>query len=319
MYMYDIFGSDSELSDFEQDLRVRKKVKKTVDLLSSLDNPSNQEITFPDSRAKSLKNNHDNCSACLGEGRLLCCLTCPRAFHFSCLEEGFNDSNIPDDQWKCSECCKRDVEYKGIFAPLLEQLDSTNPKIFQLPASIRDLKDVFAHPETGDYTEYKNVDISIVDNLTDHEDQENRLDYCSHCLKSSFQFTENTALMSSLIPKRGTLQAQRSEMIKCDYCNCYWHLDCLDPPLSCKPPQFCLSEYPVLDLKQIQKTKQMVWGDETPGGDKFENFDGSFIDINYMKNLYRATPNSSICKKYIRIRPKWMCSRHKQNRGLKLA
>ncbi|KAI8927354.1 hypothetical protein BC831DRAFT_181490 [Entophlyctis helioformis] len=46
----------------------------------------------------------DNCTACLGKGKLLCCDTCPRVFHFSCVEEGFTETNVPEGVWQCKVC-----------------------------------------------------------------------------------------------------------------------------------------------------------------------------------------------------------------------
>ncbi|KAI8891684.1 hypothetical protein BC833DRAFT_508382, partial [Globomyces pollinis-pini] len=89
---------------------------------------------------------HDNCSACLGHGRLLCCSTCPRVFHFNCVEEGFGPDNEPDDQWKCKSCVCKSKSLKGVaasqypnkfFKDLLVQMDSINPRVFELPRKIR--------------------------------------------------------------------------------------------------------------------------------------------------------------------------------------
>lgn len=34
----------------------------------------------------------------------------------------------------------------------------------------------------------------------------------------------------------GTSASGKRQMLKCDYCNAYWHLDCCDPPLANPPP-----------------------------------------------------------------------------------
>lgn len=34
----------------------------------------------------------------------------------------------------------------------------------------------------------------------------------------------------------GTSAAGKRQMLKCDYCDAYWHLDCCDPPLANPPP-----------------------------------------------------------------------------------
>ncbi|XP_074290074.1 increased DNA methylation 1-like isoform X2 [Silene latifolia] len=44
--------------------------------------------------------NDDLCSVCQGDGELLCCDGCPRAFHLDCISL----PSIPDDKWYCKLC-----------------------------------------------------------------------------------------------------------------------------------------------------------------------------------------------------------------------
>lgn len=64
----------------------------------------------------------DVCGRCGHEGELLCCQTCPRAFHLSCVVPPLQE--IPLDDWFCSVCatnavtgvtdCVRRAEKDGI-------------------------------------------------------------------------------------------------------------------------------------------------------------------------------------------------------------
>ncbi|KAI8909140.1 hypothetical protein EDD86DRAFT_191046, partial [Gorgonomyces haynaldii] len=83
----------------------------------------------------------DNCTACLGKGELLCCDNCPRVFHFSCVEEGFDELSPPEGIWLCRICKfnKREPEeHQGLFGPLLDALDATLPRSYSLPLNIRE-------------------------------------------------------------------------------------------------------------------------------------------------------------------------------------
>ena len=160
--VYSIFGSDSELSDDEDSKTT--KTNHTDDITDDYKILcKSQKKAAVKSYKKSVFNNHDFCSSCLGEGRLLCCLDCPRAFHFSCVGEGFNEVNVPDDYWRCNECVSKSRDrqkYEGIFSQLLQKMESSIPREFQLPKSLRrQLPNVFPHPETGEYVDFDSIKI----------------------------------------------------------------------------------------------------------------------------------------------------------------
>ena len=58
---------------------------------------------------KLVSNNDDYCAACLGKGRLLCCDSCPRVFHFCCVEEGFDVDEHIEGLWECKSCAFKRV------------------------------------------------------------------------------------------------------------------------------------------------------------------------------------------------------------------
>lgn len=57
-------------------------------------------ISLSRSRRLSTSENDDLCSICFDGGDLLCCDTCPRAFHLECISL----SRIPKDSWNCRYC-----------------------------------------------------------------------------------------------------------------------------------------------------------------------------------------------------------------------
>ncbi|KAF5905986.1 nuclear body protein [Clarias magur] len=52
------------------------------------------------------QNNDDWCFKCKGEGDLVCCRTCPRAFHHHCHKPALRDDDVDSDTWTCSFCKK---------------------------------------------------------------------------------------------------------------------------------------------------------------------------------------------------------------------
>ena len=103
---------------------------------------------------------HDNvdyCTACSGNGQLLCCDGCTRSFHFTCLDPPMDPNRPPEGEWYCYICeSRRDPQPKpprGLFAALLAVLEKKNPIAFNLPYDIRDYFEGVKTGEEGEYEE----------------------------------------------------------------------------------------------------------------------------------------------------------------------
>lgn len=100
--------------------------------------------------------NDDYCSACGGNGDLVCCDGCIRSFHFKCVDPPILVGNLPDD-WYCNVCQSERSgplhdNLPGAFGPLLVSLDKKNPSAFHLPKVIREY---FVDVKTGADGEYE--------------------------------------------------------------------------------------------------------------------------------------------------------------------
>lgn len=99
--------------------------------------------------------NDDYCSACGGNGDLVCCDGCTRSFHFKCVDPPMIQGSLPDE-WFCNICQAgrpgREDPIPGTFGPLLLYLDAKNPSAFTLPKSIREY---FVDVKTGADGEYE--------------------------------------------------------------------------------------------------------------------------------------------------------------------
>lgn len=105
--------------------------------------------------------NDDFCSACGGNGDLVCCDGCTRSFHFRCVDPPILDGPhhpLPDE-WFCNLCHSKqrggrsDQGPPGLFGHLLSVFEEKNPSAFHLPKPIREhFEDVKTGPE-GEYEE----------------------------------------------------------------------------------------------------------------------------------------------------------------------
>lgn len=105
--------------------------------------------------------NVDYCSACGGNGQLLCCDGCIRSFHFGCLDPPIDPKHPPEGEWYCSTClAKRDMQSesgRGVFGGLDSTIKEHNPEAFNLPPNLRDF---FDEVKTGDDGEYEEPGIT---------------------------------------------------------------------------------------------------------------------------------------------------------------
>lgn len=195
--------------------------------------------------------NDDFCSSCNQTGSFLCCDTCPKSFHFLCLNPPLDPENLPKGNWSCNNC-KFKQKYpnkiqskKGendfiqslpiknkLFGKLLFRTKSVNPKQFELPSMI---KSTFKGVKTGTRGQYQDnsfkdmptekqlfgtpygQSITQLDTYTpdSHIDQENgHFLICYKCKTTRMGTWDN-------------YQNDSSILMKCDYCKTPWHLDCI--------------------------------------------------------------------------------------------
>ena len=119
--------------------------------------------------------NEDFCSACLQTGMFICCDTCPRSFHFLCLDPPIDPNHLPEGDWSCPKCTfqqnypsisrrnraesafLKDLQQtygSKIFGKLIFDLQDRNPRQFELPVSIKNTFDgVKTGLERGQYSD----------------------------------------------------------------------------------------------------------------------------------------------------------------------
>jgi len=221
------------------DTRHRSKTPARRDILSPKRNSRKQN---------DVDENDDHCSTCRGTtGDLICCDDCPKAFHGYCCDPPIDPQNLPEGSWSCKTCELRKKSVaaptvgrhpwkRGVWTALLEKLNFQAIKIFKLPPSI---SNAFAssarNPASGDYidlTEYSIVprfsgisQQTLIENLR----KEAATAICFKCCRSGASGAPGS---SETLQPAGYLAGVEPVIIRCDYCPLWWHLDCLDPPLT---------------------------------------------------------------------------------------
>lgn len=195
--------------------------------------------------------NDDFCSSCLQSGSFLCCDTCPKSFHFLCLNPPLDADNLPEGDWSCPQCTfkqkhqnlsqvkKTEKEYirtelppsARLFGKLLFQLEATNPRQFKLPQSIQDS---FQHVRSGSRGQYS--DEREKEPLTEKQLFGSAYGQCITKLDTynpDIHFDQDTGKILICYrcgtTKMGTWDDPDASrlIMRCDYCNTPWHLDCI--------------------------------------------------------------------------------------------
>ncbi|KAL8841469.1 MAG: hypothetical protein Q9170_000932 [Blastenia crenularia] len=168
--------------------------------------------------------NSDECSACGGTGKLLCCDGCTRSYHFTCVDPP--QEKVPDGEWFCHACAPQPVvtQDRGLFIPAKNSLQRRKPVSFNLPSAIQDFYEDVVRGDDGEYEEAGALSKAKTRNGYDVpldtlrlRDGKDNLILCYKCNKSALG---------------------NREIADCDFCNLHWHLDCLDPPLASAPKRF---------------------------------------------------------------------------------
>ncbi|KAI8938260.1 hypothetical protein NX059_005919 [Plenodomus lindquistii] len=173
----------------------------------------------------------DFCAACRGAGEFVCCENCPRVFHLLCCDPP--RTQVPDGAFYCYECNAKlpasdesAAESYPSLGPLFKSLDRINPRAFALPSDVQTwFEGVTARADGSYFEENKKFPLSKNSgygyqrpDYTKVIDNDHKVILCTHC---------------------GVSSGHKRQMLKCDFCDAYWHLDCVDPPLA-NPPHISL-------------------------------------------------------------------------------
>ncbi|KAI6653691.1 PHD finger protein 12-like [Oopsacas minuta] len=181
--------------------------------------------------------NHEFCSSCKEGGDLLCCDSCPSAFHFYCHDPPVDPDELPEGEWKCRKCrnINEPNKFRGILKDMAHTLSKSNSTQFSLPPSYA--KNTIFPGDKRETAKMANGQLSTMPPL-DKRDLEMR-EFCFYCNKTS----------------------QTGPTVLCDFCPLMFHLDCLDPPLTNAPTRLwmcpCHPHHDIENFQHPRVTKRM--------------------------------------------------------------
>lgn len=196
--------------------------------------------------------NNEFCSACSGGGSLICCETCPKSFHFTCVDPPIDQDHVPDENWFCNECRVRGgvvvrkdfkdgnqppvLTISGIWEHLINKAEGVNPKAFTIPKRIKKTLQgpellrfppppppTFDDPNSREVISFKRAESQPDSNINNLQLSPSYKNY------SRERLTEEG--YCHICNQSGTSQL----LISCDSCSLLWHLDCLPYPQTLLP------------------------------------------------------------------------------------
>ncbi|KAJ8917325.1 hypothetical protein NQ315_002347, partial [Exocentrus adspersus] len=247
--------------------------------------------------------NHDSCDACGEGGELICCDKCPSSFHLGCHDPPLEEQDIPQGDWLCHSCiyAKNQTEAASSVPQLrskrsnstpagasgtkpvkkaklsaidmlIEAANSMNPRQFELPRSMS-FPCIFPGTDKVEIP-YSKIGRKNVKVNKDHVKGSSGIiplpaKKCSECRKS----------------------CRIAPLISCDFCDLFYHLDCLDPPLTSPPSgrwmcpkhvEHCLDEKLLTSISATERVK--IW-------DKFTGpVDQDTIKLEFFRKIHRKNP-----------------------------
>ncbi|GMG21272.1 unnamed protein product [Ambrosiozyma monospora] len=90
--------------------------------------------------------NEDFCSSCGLPGLFLCCESCPRSFHFHCLNPPIDEHDLPDE-WHCNECLSKKTGSNLMNVPMSNPFFNPQP-IYKKPNG-NNYKSIFGGAGSG--------------------------------------------------------------------------------------------------------------------------------------------------------------------------
>lgn len=225
----------------------------------------------------------DVCEACGESEYLMYCDKCPSAYHAICDDPPvpFEDYEVIGLTWKCKKCRSSneqdgaapskpisggDGALNKLFQTCLPSIQNQNPVQFKLPKEMP----AFDYPFPGT---------------------------SRHILKKGRNRTSFVIAEKGVVPRPTVLcyhchkSCRVGALIQCDKCDLFFHLDCLDPPLTTIPPTvwICpLHVEPYLESTQLTSValseRIKIWDD----GEKPVN--RSAIICSFIKKAARKNP-----------------------------
>ncbi|KAF2495204.1 hypothetical protein BU16DRAFT_618051 [Lophium mytilinum] len=209
------------------------KAKAVVASSSRAIGGSSAQVGADDSDAS--VNDEDVCASCGLGGLIIGCDHCEDWYHFACAEPPIPEGAEAPDDFVCHKCrrllaaaeASRSAPTKNRWVAALESAlpaPETGSKWFGLPDDVRNYFVGVKTNAEGGYEEQPAREIALAKEKG------------FYAKPDTYKLIEH----SKAVLCHGCSQSStgKREIIKCDFCDKWWHLDCLDPPAAMNPMLF---------------------------------------------------------------------------------
>ncbi|XP_060534173.1 PHD finger protein 12 [Cylas formicarius] len=269
----------------------------------------NKKADHPYFKRPGKGHNHDSCDACGEGGDLICCDKCPSSFHLGCHNPPLEEKDIPHGEWLCHSCkCSKlkganltsgkrsnssspspgtsgvkQVTKKAKLSAmdvLIEVATSMNPKQFELPRAMTLPNTMFPGAD-----KIESIKLPKKNKQRDHERQGNGLiplpaKKCAECRKS----------------------CRVAPLLACDFCPSFYHLDCLDPPLTAPPSGAWMCPQHVEHALDSNVLTSVSLSERVELWDKFSApVDQDTVKLEFFRSVHRKNPPFRIKRKLAKL------------------
>ncbi|CAG9862625.1 unnamed protein product [Phyllotreta striolata] len=261
-------------------------------------NEKNKKPEHPYYKRPGKGHNHDTCDACGEGGDLICCDKCPYSFHFGCHDPPLEEKDIPRGEWLCQSC--RYAKKKEVTTPLVLRSKRSNstppstslikepkkPKLSPMDVLI----EVASAMNPKQFELPRSMSVPCVFPGIDKE-----IPYSKIGRKAKASAHEKGTGGIVPLPAKKCRECRKScrvaPLIACDFCESFYHLDCLDPPLTNPPSgmwmcplhvEHCLDSNLLTSVSATERVK--LW-------DKFGGpVDQDAVKLQFFRKVHRKNP-----------------------------
>uniref|UniRef100_A0A1Q3F1W2 PHD finger protein 12 n=1 Tax=Culex tarsalis TaxID=7177 RepID=A0A1Q3F1W2_CULTA len=303
--------------------------------------PPGKKPHHPYYRKPGRGHNNDTCDACGEGGDLICCDRCPSSFHLGCHDPPLSEQDIPNGLWICHTCKMTDqgsatLETRAETS-VAESSQITKIKKMRNRSNSRKNSATSAGTEKGTIDERVEKELEDVSNLSPLEQLiraarilNPRQFELPREINSHFPFPGTEKQDSGqkngngkrgprgrkvyeldgygLVPLPAKTchtcgkSCRRAPLIACDYCDLFFHQDCLDPPLTALPTSMWMCPNHVeqfIDWKlvnSVSATERMkLWNHFNA------NIDQDTVKNEFFRKVHRRNPPFRV-KHRLRVR-----------------
>ncbi|XP_050300142.1 PHD finger protein 12 [Anthonomus grandis grandis] len=235
--------------------------------------------------------NHDFCDACGEGGDLICCDKCPSSFHLNCHDPPLDFDDIPEGEWLCHSCKYQKKQAKA--ASLRKRSDSsssTTSTKSSKKSKLSPIEYLIEAASAMNPTQFElPFEMSLPNSHFPGGDKAEALPKKKH---KDFERLPNGLVP---LPAKKCFECYKScrvaPLIECDFCPSYFHLDCLDPPLTTPPTTIWMCPLHIEHTLDSNLLTSVSLSERVQLWDKFSTpVDQDAIKLEFFRKIRRKNP-----------------------------